>query len=665
MSLTAPLFLNKELNPPGTPEGKLKPVYPRDFLVNLLEYTNRDVGEVFNELRFYNDRNVINEFYAQKGYLFAQVVPNRTYIRLTKAELDKYSCEKAANKKSCEEDYKKFNIAKLKNLLATRPEMENANLVHIDMTIRENHLAYIENIIVKGNKKTLDKVIRRELLFKSGDLYNSMLVNRSREKIYNLGYFKEVNFNMRPGSDESKMNLVVEVVEQPTGSISMGGGYGTLSGFSIFTEVGERNLNGTGQKVSGRLEYGPIRKYFELSWTEPWLFDKPWAFTTSAFFGNSKRYAGAVSISENNSGINEVATYERNEFGLSFGLGHRFLINWQHFHRYTPSYYSSSNASALVSDQVLAEVNRGWQFKSKLTNGISHDNRDNIYSPTSGHMVMLSMDNVGQYLGGNSHYDNFKPLMEYYHTWFDYTLFGLFRKHTLRRWKVVQEFRMSSSFTYERGPKYGSDDEMRKLINPNYDPRISNPYLQAQDLQFMGGYESLRGWDYEDKHYPFEWRDGANHRVLFGTEVRFPIEPSLLWLVMFLDAGAMYEETGKFYGAKKEFYETYEYEINNRQASNPVEFYLQEHFNNYGQQIKESPYSLNDPERLTLSRNNLALDRFRFSWGFGFRIQIPVLPLRLYFAQKLRYTGDSAHPFTTYADDNKFQFVFGIGDVRF
>lgn len=224
----SPLFLNKELNPPGTKVEDLKPVHPVKFISNLLEFTDGDIGKIFNEIKFFNDRNTINEQYSQKGYLFAQVVPNRTIIKLNPKELDSYNCDISAKVEnstgSCEGEYKKLHIDELKKLLKSKPDLENSNFVHIDINIRENHLAYIENVIIKGNKKTQDKVIRRQLLFKIGDLYNSQMVNRSRERIYNLGFFKEVNFNMRPGSDETKMNLIVEVVEQPSGTVSMGGG---------------------------------------------------------------------------------------------------------------------------------------------------------------------------------------------------------------------------------------------------------------------------------------------------------------------------------------------------------------------------------------------------------------------------------------------------------
>ncbi|BDA78950.1 peptide-binding protein [Leptospira kobayashii] len=653
-----PLYLNKENNPVGTPSEEWKPVYEIKHIKSLYEFGDNDIGEVFDESKFQKDRGTINENYSQKGYLFAQVIPRRRIVELSEDSLSRYeNCSKRTNPdaiKECEEEYSRLNIAKLRSLYDANKGLRGKKFIHVDFTIRENNLAFVENIIIKGNKKTLDRVIRRELLFKPGDLFNSMLVNRSRERIFNLGYFKEVNFNMRPGSDETKMNLIIELVEQPTGTVSMGGGYGTITGFSIFTQLGENNLNGTGQQIQGRIEFGPIRRYFQLSWTEPWLYDKPWSLTLSAFYSARTLYVGATSITENNNqGIKETASYERAGVGVSAGIGHRFLINWTHFHRYSPSFFASTRPTSLVSDQVLAEVDRGWQFRSQLTNGIAYDSRDNVFNATQGFNLVFSLDNVGQVLGGESHFDQYSPIMEYYQTWFDYTFFGLIRKNALRRWRVVQQFRTSSVFTYERAPFRKSQDKEKV------------PYIQVQDRLYLGGYESLRGWFFDDKYYPDEWKNGAASRVLFTSELRFPIEPSLLWFVVFWDAGAMYEEVNKAVGERKDYFKAYDQTVLNQRYTQPYETYFYEHFNQYGQPLAESPLDLNDPGRLVLSSKNMSLQNFKYSWGFGLRIQIPVLPLRLYFAQKIRYTGSGEHPFSTYPDSNTFQFVFGIGDLRF
>ncbi len=176
-------------------------------------------------------------------------------------------------------------------------------------------------------------------------------------------------------------------------------------------------------------------------------------------------------------------------------------------------------------------------------------------------------------------FDQFSPILEYYQTWFDYTFFGLIRKNALRRWRVVQQFRTSSVFTFERTPRYRRQDK-EKI-----------PYIQAQDRLFLGGYESLRGWFFDDKYYPDEWKDGAAHRVLFTSELRFPIEPSLLWFVIFFDAGAMYEEINRAVGERKEFFRNYDNLVRSQRETDPVESYYFERFNTNGQRLPISPLS--------------------------------------------------------------------------
>lgn len=665
-----PVFLNKE-KPENlqSDKSKWKPIYEAKFLENLFEFTDGDTGVIFDEGKFQRDKGVINELYSAKGYIFAQVVTRNRTITLDSDTLSSYeSCSVfKGNQAECEEQNKKLNIKKLRELLTKKPEMKGKKFEHVDFMIRENYLAYIENIIIKGNKKTQDKVIRRELLFKPGDLFNSALVNRSRERIFNLGYFKEVNFNSRPGSDETKMNLIIDLMEQPTGTISMGGGYGTISGFSIFTELGENNLNGTGQKISGRVEFGPLRRFFQLSWTEPWIYNRPWALTLSMFYSSRTINVGAASITDSGTGaIKERASYDREGIGFSIGVAHRVFINWTHFHRYSPSFFQSTNATSLADDSIRAEVNRGWQFRSEITNGIGYDSRDNIFTPTFGLNAYLAVSNVGQYLGGQSHFDRYNPVFEFYHSWFDYTFGGMIRSNALRRWKVVQEFRSSSVFTYERPPKFGR--AAGGIGNLQFDEieKQRNPFIQQQDLQFLGGYESLRGWNFQDVLYPREWRNGANHRMLFSSELRFPIEPSLLWLVAFLDAGALYEEVGRWTGTRKDNARNYQTALwQTLGTMSPADAYLRANFEPYSVRKlspDQNPFEKDNPENLILKMENISLQRMKFSWGLGLRIQIPVLPLRLYFAQKLYYQDGGLHP---YPSDPNFTFVFGIGDFRF
>ena len=746
-----PDALNEEYNPPerqiSGPED-LSPIYAPEAILGTLEYNESDVGEIFDEGRYFRDRGFMQELYSREGYVFAQIRPEVFNYELSAATIARFEqCLQIAAPAStedarCKEHAEWLDLAALRERLADEPDEEGHVLRHVHFTISENNLAYIENIIVKGMVKTQESVIRRELLVKEGQLFNSALVNRSRERLINLGYFKEVNLQMRPGSNDQQMNLIIDVKEQPTGTISMGGGYGTQSGFSIFTEVGENNLNGTGQRLTGRLEYGPLRRAVSVDWTEPWFYEacqdttgsfwknklrevnrapdlatiervadslrneydeigrvihsyitevdgvenqrnldfvkarirlllfrrvaeeeecyrsfpRPWSLRLGAFYSSSIFEVSPLRVSADPNDLFEEANFERNRFGLSIGTQHSFLINWAHYHVYSPSWSVASRPSALANDSVLQEVDLGWQFKSSLRNGIVYSTVDNVFTPTEGSDLNLELELVGQYLGGQDHFNRYTVSAKQYWWWFDYTLFGLFRSNYLRRWRVVQEVRVEGIFTHETSPGGGNQDKEK------------NAFIEPEDRLFLGGPTTLRGYDQIDDLYPLVWQDGANHMIYGGTELRIPIEPSIVWLAVFFDWGTLFDNIGEYNEADREFTEQYRdaqalqqlnsdpflaYALDRADAS--TFFTRPYHF--------ESLIDWNDPHRAVLDQRNFALDRTLYSWGFGLRIQIPVLPLRLYLAQKLYYAGGGR--FRPIPGSDQFEFVFGIGDQRF
>jgi outer membrane protein insertion porin family len=594
-----------------------KQLFTREKIEEFFEYTDSDIGSVFDNGKFSRDRGIINYLYSQEGYIYARVQPERTIIPLTKEAIaEKRKAPQQIESEKAGKDY--YNLARLERILERNPEMKGKKFVHTRFVISEGDKGYIENIIIKGNKKTLDKVIRRELIIHEGELFNSELVQRSRERVYNLQFFKEVNVDARPGSSEGKMNLVIDVEEQPTGTISLGGGYGTNTGFSIFTEVAENNLNGTGQRISGRVEFGPLRTALEASWTEPWLFDTPWSLTLTGFYVRRRVLSGSINIATND----ESATYNLDTMGATIGIGHRLWVNWGHYHRYSPQLSVANSASSMVDDSVFLLVQRGWQLKNTITNGIFYDDRDNIFNTTRGVRLEFSHEFVGNILGGQDHFMRYYPQVDFFWWMMDYTFFNLIRKNVLRRWRVVQEIRASATFTQPIKPFWSPQDP------------ATNPYVEIQDRLYLGGYESLRGWTLFDPFYGDTpagqtWRNGGSHRILFGSEIRVPVEPSLFWLVLFFDAGALYQNLE-------------EYSFSSTTPAATINAYSQ----------------------AQLSQRTFALSYFRYSWGFGFRLQIPILPLRIYLAKRLLWD-DNLGWFRDHPNQSGFEFVFGIGDRRF
>jgi outer membrane protein insertion porin family len=158
--------------------------------------------------------------------------------------------------------------------------------VDVTYAIVENDEVYVDRVEIRGNLKTQDKVIRRELRIKPGEKFDGDKLKRSKERLYNLGYFEEVNYDTEPGSGSNKRNLVVDVKEAKTGSLSFGGGYSSIDQLVGFVEIEQKNFDwrnwktftGGGQDLKLRAEMGQVRQDFDLSFTEPWWLDYPISF---------------------------------------------------------------------------------------------------------------------------------------------------------------------------------------------------------------------------------------------------------------------------------------------------------------------------------------------------------------------------------------------------
>lgn len=131
----------------------------------------------------------------------------------------------------------------------------------------------VEKVTVVGNEKTKDYVIKRELRFMEGQPFNKFLANRSMERLYNLGYFEDVNMRLLPGLNAHTVNVEIGVIEQKTGIITVGAGYSKSDGFVGVIEVGETNFRGTGDKVNLHWEFGGSGKgkNYQVSYTKPWI----------------------------------------------------------------------------------------------------------------------------------------------------------------------------------------------------------------------------------------------------------------------------------------------------------------------------------------------------------------------------------------------------------
>ncbi|MRR14330.1 outer membrane protein assembly factor BamA, partial [archaeon] len=155
-----------------------------------------------------------------------------------------------------------------------RPDMkeETATTIGINFMIKQGKPVHVETIYIRGNSKTRDKVIRREFKINEGDLYSSKKLQESKDGLNRLGYFKGVNVDTIPKSDET-MSMLVDVEETTTGAFSFGFAYSSLDRLMGTIQLSESNLFGYGLKTKLSAEYGGKRKSYALDFEEPWLLD--------------------------------------------------------------------------------------------------------------------------------------------------------------------------------------------------------------------------------------------------------------------------------------------------------------------------------------------------------------------------------------------------------
>ena len=158
-----------------------------------------------------------------------------------------------------------------------RPQLDvNPETGRIDVTfvVDEGPRVYIDRINIVGNTQTLDRVIRRELRISEGDAFNRILLDRSKNRVRALGYFKEVEIEEVPTDEPDRTVVNVQVQEQPTGELSFAAGFSSVDSYLIDLSASQRNLRGRGQTVVARVSSSSRQQVVDLRFTEPRFLDR-------------------------------------------------------------------------------------------------------------------------------------------------------------------------------------------------------------------------------------------------------------------------------------------------------------------------------------------------------------------------------------------------------
>jgi outer membrane protein insertion porin family len=271
-----------------------------------------------------------------------------------------------------------------------RPRIERDPInrtISVVYVIEQGPRIYIERINVVGNARTRDYVIRRELRLAEGDAFNRLMVEQARARLQALGFFKSVKVNREAGSAPDRVIVTFLVEEQPTGELSLAGGFSSAEGIIGEVAYTERNLLGKGQflrvKLSGSLESGQI----DLSFTEPRFLDS--------------NISAGFDLFHKETDFSDEAGFEQRKTGGVLRLGFALTDNvlFQPNYSFTRDEVFNVDATASKAIQQIAAVDDGIANISSVGYSISYDKRNNRLNPTRGTFFVLTQDVAG--VGGD------------------------------------------------------------------------------------------------------------------------------------------------------------------------------------------------------------------------------------------------------------------------
>ena len=307
-------------------------------------------GKRYNQKDFDDTISAIQEQYADRGYLQAQVVPVK--------------------------------------------DIQNG-LLNITFDITEGHTFYIDHVDVTGYENTKKYVFTRELTIHPGDLYDNAKIKRSQTKILNLGFINDVQIGLQPTADPNKVDLDFNVVEGRPGMFTAGLAMSSMDGLYGEVSLNHLNLFGRAQRLSLRTLFGKEILDYTVSWYTPWIFDKPTSLGIDAF--NTRRYRSFAT---------ENQAYTEKRIGGRLKVGPRFKDDI-----YQLSFgYSFENIDIYDIDdkykcgpgKTYEEcIKKGKTNLSTITTDFAIDTRDNMWDPTHGWRNSIGLGLAGGPIGGD------------------------------------------------------------------------------------------------------------------------------------------------------------------------------------------------------------------------------------------------------------------------
>ncbi len=407
----------------------------------LLALVGLNPGDVFSRSQLRKGVEIVTDVYADQGYAYANVSP------LTRAN-------------------------------------DESKLIDMMLDIEQGPQVSVERINITGNTKTRDKVIRREMKLVEGDLFNATNLKRSKARINNLGFFEAVDVGTSAGSDDSLMNIDVNVEERSTGTFSVGAGYSSVDGVVAQGSITQENFLGRGWRLNLAASLGSESTTYQLGLTDPYFLDTRWTL------------GGEIYKTER-----EWSDFSRDATGFAVKAGHpvgeysRVLVTYRFENK--EIYDVAFSASPSILEQ------EGTSTLSSVTTTYSYNTTDNRLDPSAGTDLSATWEFAG--VGGTEKFS--KYILDSRHFW---------------PWKWDTVFSAHGQLGYVHALNGGIED------------------VPIDERFFLGGIYSLRGFDSREVG-PRDFRGdfiGGDTEAYFNFEYIFPLVKDLgLKGVTFFDVG--------------------------------------------------------------------------------------------------------------------------------
>ncbi len=399
-------------------------------------YRFLDPQDTYDPDKLAFDRELLRKFYLNKGYAdfrvisaVAELIPNRSgfIITFTIEEGKRYRFNKIGVKAFFGKlSNKKFKTAitiqkndwysvkkidktviNLTDLVGSLgyafvdirpkilPDYKN-QLINLTFLINEGPRVFVERIEITGNARTIDSVIRREIPIAEGDAFNVSKMRKSKQRIYDLGYFENVYIKHTVGTTPDKVLIKVRVLERSTGQLSFGIG-ASSEGVIGDISLRERNFLGKGQDLFVNTKMSAKKRQIDFSFTEPYFLDR--------------KISTGIDIFKKSSDLKSTSSFEKESFGGKFRVGYDLSERTRQRLRYGISTEKVTNVPSSAS--LAIKEQEGSSFKSEVSQSLLYDTLDSRFNPTTGFFANYSVDFAG--LGGSVKYlRNKLKLVKYY-----------------------------------------------------------------------------------------------------------------------------------------------------------------------------------------------------------------------------------------------------------